>query len=142
METLTARGLAISSCNFVHDLHGFFVFSLSHEVFWGFKDCETEDSQNELDHRDGAHNSHEISPPKIIMPRTLHTLLTREISQKWPCNQSSYHLRNCPIDAQNSQEVLMRTGQELEEDGRINRQIATNTKRPECGKTAYGSEIW
>lgn len=68
-------------------------------------------------------------------------LSASQVTQKRPSNQVGNDLSNCPVNRQDSQQVLVSRRQKFEKDGRVDRQIATNTKGPEAVEDANSCKV-
>ena len=68
-------------------------------------------------------------------------LLAREVRQDGPGDERGHDLGNGPVHRQDRQEVLVRAWQELEEDCRVDGEVATHAKAPQGCEDADGCEV-
>ena len=82
------------------------------------------------------------TPPHVLSFGTSFIrLLACHTAQQRPRDKRSKDLRERPVDRKNRKKILMRPGQEFQEDRRVHRKVTTNTDGPECSERAYSSEI-
>lgn len=136
------RRLAIAAGNFVNDPDSFLVAALAHQVLGRLKNGEANESHHKHEEGKTAHRNDEIAPAHVLTARTVPIVLAaRQAAQQGPSDQRSHDLSDGPIDGQDRQQVLVGAWQELEEDGRVDGEVAADAKGPEGGKDADGSKV-
>lgn len=122
------RCLAVDSGHLMHDPYGFVVMSLAHVEFRRLVDGEQNESNEKHHHGNASHRDHEVSPAHVLGSCADFALLTSQIPKDRPGNERGQKLRQRPVDRENCEEVLVTTGEEFQEDGRVDREVAADSK--------------
>ena len=110
------------------DADGLIIPAFAHVILWALKDGEEHESNDELDQGYAAHGNHKVPPTHVIALRARFSLLTCQVAQQWPCDQRCDYLSKRPVDTEDSQQVLMASRQELDEDCGIYRQVSSDAE--------------
>ena len=134
--------LPVPPRDFMHDPHRVCVFSSSHQELGRLEQGEEEEAAEEHDHRHPAHGDHEVPPPEVLgLGARLRLLLTGMVAQQRPGDERGDELRKRPEDGEDGEEVLVRAGEEFEEDGAVDGQVAAYSDGPEGGEAADRCEV-
>lgn len=135
------RDLPIAARDLMHDANSLVVQALAHEVLGRLENGEQEKASAEHQQRQTTHSDQEIPPAQVVGPQALvGGLGAREVPQQRPRDQVRDDLGDGPVDGQDGEEVLVGPGQELEEDGRVDGEVAADAEGPEGREDADGGE--
>lgn len=135
------RGGAVTAGNLVHDPNGVLVAALAHEILGTLVYGEEEEAREEHEHGDAAHGEDKVAPAHVVgLGARLLALGTGEAAEQRPGDEAGNDLGDGPVDGENGEEELVRLREELEEDGRVDGEVAAHAEGPHGGKDTGGGE--
>lgn len=117
---------------------GFFIAALGDQELWRLGEMDECDAQNTEDHNEGAVREPDIAPAHILRARADFSCLANELreGEERPCKRRGDHGAQAPPARHHGQEPLVFAGQEFEEHGRVQDDVATAAKAGERDEDA------